>query len=185
MISRLWPKTRRAWVYVAVFTFVFLVLDVLALAGVELAVALLATFAGGLVGILFAYATAYPLIRNFPRASVWRHLCFFGGIGAAFGIIVGGSALAGIPLFPSAEGGNIGAFIYGLAIGFGSSACNFALGGMKSTFAGVAFEGAGSGGVWMKMLILVAGSVVGLFVVCFIGYLAIEYIVAPIARSLA
>ncbi len=179
------PKTRRAWIYVALFALVFLVLDALALMGVELAVALLATLAGGLGGILLALSTVYPLVRRFPRAGVWRVLCFFAGIGLTFGILVGGSALAGIPLFPTAEGGNVGAFIYGLAVGFGSSASNFALGGgMGSAFTGVFFEDAGSRGVWAKAFALVVGAVVGLLMLCLLGYLAVEYIVAPIIRSL-
>lgn len=186
MISRLWPKTRRAWIYVAFFAIIFLVLDALALMGVGLAVGLLATLAGGIVGVLLALAAAYPLIRNLPRGGMWRTLWFFAGIGSTFGILVGGSAVAGIPLFPTAEGGNIGAFIYGLALGFGSAACNFALGGgMGSTFTGILFEDAESRGEWARVFILVCVAVVGLLALCFAGYLAVEYIVAPIARSFA
>jgi hypothetical protein len=186
VIPRLWPSTRRAWVYVALFAVAFLVLDVLALAGVDLAVGLLVTLGGAVAGVLIAYAVAYPFMRRLPRTSVWRTLWFFFGLASMFGILVGGSALAGIPLFPTAEGGNIGAFIYGLAVGFGGAIVSFARGGgLKAAFTGILHEDDESKAVRMRFTLVVCGAVIGLLVLCLLGYFAIEYILSPIARSLA
>jgi hypothetical protein len=176
----------RAWMYVALFAFAFLVLDVLALAGVDLAVGLLVTLGGAVAGILTASMVAYPLIRRLPRASVWRIVWFFFGLASMFGIIFGGSSLAGIPLFPTAEGGNVGAFIYGAAFGFGGSVGAFARGGgLKSAFTGMLDEDGESKAVRMRFALVVCGAVIGLLVLCLLGYIAIEYIVAPIIHSRA
>lgn len=181
MTSGLWPKTRRAWVYVIFFAALFLVLDVLALTGFEFAIGLLSTLGGGLAGVLLALAGAYRLVRGLPRESLWRPVWMFAGIASTFGIVVAGSALAGIPLFPTAEGGYAGAFVYGLAIGFGGSVVNFSLGGgARSAFLG---EDEGDTGAYLKTALVVVGATLGLLAACLAGYLAIEYVLAPIARS--
>jgi hypothetical protein len=184
MTSGLWPKTRRAWTYVVVFAALFLVLDVLALMGFEFAIGLLATLGGGLAGVLLAGAC--PLVRGLPRESLWRPVWMFAGIASTFGIVVAGSALAGsalagIPLFPTAEGGYTGAFVYGLAIGFGGTVVNFSLGdGARSASPGAEEEDRNAR---IKTVLVVVGATLGLLAVCFAGYLAIEYVLAPIARS--
>jgi hypothetical protein len=185
MISRLWPKTRGAWVFVIAFAVVFLVLDVLALLGVELAVGLLVTLAGFVVGVLPALAITYLLVRRVSQQSPWRFLWFAFGIASTFGILVGGSALAGIPLFPTAEGGYVGAFIYGAALGFGISVCNFSLGEDVRTSLTGALGDRQSRGLWTKTSLLVGGVIAGFLALCVLGYLAVEYVLSPIVRSLA
>lgn len=186
MISRLWPKTRMAWVSVVVFAVGFLVLDVLALMGVDLAQTLLVTLGGAVVGILASYVLAYPLVRRLPRTSVWRIIWFFFALASIYGVIVGGSALAGIPLFPTAEGGNVGAFIYGLAFGFGGAVGMFARGGgLRAAFTGILHEDDESRAVRRRFFVILGGAIFGLLVLCLLGYFAIEYVLSPIVRSLA
>lgn len=186
VISRLWPRTRRAWIYVGAFATIFLVLDALALAGVGFAVGILFTLGGAVVGVLASYAVAYPLIKRLPRASVWRALWFFFGLASMFGIIFGGSAIAGIPLFPTAEGGNVGAFIYGAAVGFGGAVGSFARGGgSTAAFTGTRHDDEESRAVRRRFILAVCGAVATLLAVCLLGYLAVEYILSPIIRSLA
>lgn len=99
----------------------------------------------------------------------------------AFAIVFGGSALAGIPAFPTAKSGNVGALIYGFAFGFGASVPR-TLG-----FSG-ALEASGRREIRSSELRTVGvalGVVAGLFAPSFAVYALIEYVAAPLIRYLA
>jgi hypothetical protein len=90
VLRRLWPRTRKGWGFVVLTVSTFFVLDALALMGSEIAIELLISLAGIMLGLV-----------------------------SVFEILLIGSALADVPVFPIAESGNVGFLIYGLAFGFG------------------------------------------------------------------
>jgi hypothetical protein len=90
VLRRLWPRTRKGWGFVVLTVSTFFVLDALALMGSEIAIELLISLAGIMLGLV-----------------------------SVFEILLIGSALADVPVFPTAESGNVGFLIYGLAFGFG------------------------------------------------------------------
>lgn len=185
-MSRFLPRSRRAWVYLVSAVGLFLILDVLALAGSEFAIGLLVTMGGLVIGVCAAVALVYPFTRRLDRSSPLRYLWFFGGVASLFLIVVIGSALAGIPLFPTAEGGLTSTFLYGLAFGFGSSAANFALGGsIRSAFLGVLADSPESSRVAVRTLFVIGATVVGLLLLFLLLYVAFEFVLTPIVRSLA
>ncbi|WP_119069511.1 hypothetical protein [Rubrobacter indicoceani] len=180
------PGSRRAWVYLVCAVGVFLILDVLALAGSTFATGLLVTLGGFVVGVTGAVGLVYPFTKRLARSSPLRYLWFFGGVASLFLIVVVGSALAGIPLFPTAEGGFTSAFLYGLAFGFGSGAANFALGGgVRSAFLGVLADSPESSRVAARTLGVIAATIIGLLLLFLLGYVLLEFILTPIVRSLA
>lgn len=184
-MSRFLPKSRRTWVYLICVVGLFLILDVLALTGSEFATGLLVTLGGLVVGIVAA-VVVYPFTRRLERSSPVRYLWFFGGVASLFLIVVAGSALAGIPLFPTAEGGLVSVFLYGLAFGFGSSTANFALGGsVRSAFLGVLADSPDANRVAARTLVVIGATVVGLLSLFLLAYVAFEFVLAPIVRSLA
>lgn len=180
-IRKLWPRTRGAWTFAILALVTFFVLDVLALMGSDLAVKLLSTLAGMLLGMAVAYAVAYPFRKLFETLGVWRILGVFLGLALVFGIIVGGSVLAGIPLFPTAEGGDVGALIYGLAFGFGLSVAR-ALAPSRGPAAPA--ERGGLSRSELKFVCVIVGGVVSLFAAFFALFLLIEYVVTPLIRYL-
>ena len=90
VLRRLWPRTRKGWGFVVLTVSTFFVLYALALMGSEIAIELLISLAGIMLGLV-----------------------------SVFEILLIGSALADVPVFPTAESGNVGFLIYGLAFGFG------------------------------------------------------------------
>ena len=90
VLRRLWPRTRKGWGFVVLTVSTFFVLDALALMGSEIAIELLISLSGIMLGLV-----------------------------SVFEILLIGSALADVPVFPTAESGNVGFLIYGLAFGFG------------------------------------------------------------------
>ena len=115
-IRGLWPRTGRAWALVVAGVVTFSLLNVLVLGGSELALDLLISLSGALAGFAAARLGTYPVRRR--GSGVGRIFGLFAGLAVGFLIIFGGTALAGIPPFPTAEGGNAGTMIYGLAFGF-------------------------------------------------------------------
>jgi hypothetical protein len=114
------PRSWKGWGFVVFGLLTFFVLDVLASMGEDLATELLVSLSGTVLGSAVAYAVARPF-RRFVGAGIWRTLGIFFGLALTFGIVFAGSALAGIPAFPPAQSGNVGALIYGSAFGFGIS----------------------------------------------------------------
>ncbi|MGI8650125.1 MAG: hypothetical protein ACR2KW_07070 [Rubrobacter sp.] len=185
-MSRFLPHTRRAWVYLVSVVSLFLILDVLALTGSTFATGLLVTLGGFVLGICASVALVYPFTRRLDRSSPVRYLWFFGGVASLFLIVVTGSALVGIPLFPTSEGGLVSIFLYGLAFGFGTAAMNFALGGsIRSAFLGVISDGPESSRVALRTLVVIAATIVVLLLLFLLGYVVFEFILTPIVRSIA
>ncbi len=160
----------------------FFVLDALALMGSEIAWKLLVSLAGMLVGAALAYAATYPFRGRIRRSGVWGILGIFLGLASVFGIILAGSALFDIPAFPTAEGGNAGLLIYGLAFGFGVSVPR-GLGFARGT--GVPNEQRGSFRPEIRAATLVVATVSVLFALLFAAYVAIEYVIGPMIRYFA
>lgn len=181
MLGRLRPRTRRGRAGYALGLVTFLVLDALALMGSELALELLVTLSGMLVGAGAAYAVTRPFRNRLAVSGVWRIVGVFVGLAFVFGIIFGGSALLGVPAFPTAESGNAGALIYGLAFGFGVSVPH-GLG--LSGYGGRPGAGEDARGD-LRLAAVVLGAVAGLFVLLFAAFLVLEYVVAPLIRYLA
>ena len=169
-LRRLKPGTRRGWGLYVIGLAAFSALDVLALMGVDLALRLLVSLSGLVLGAAAAYALARPF-RGL--VGVYWMLAIFVGLALTFVIIFGGSALAGVPAFPTAESGNVGLLIYGFAFGFGV----FVPGGLgfSGTF----------GASDLRALGLALGVVAALFALLFAAFVLIEYLAAPLIRHLA
>jgi hypothetical protein len=174
------PRTRRGWALYALGLLTFFVLDVLALMGKPLATELLVSLSGMVLGAVVAYAVASPFGR-LVGTGIWRILGIFLGLALTFVIIFAGSALAGIPAFPSAQSGNVGALIYGFALGFGVSVPG-GLGFSGASEAPGRREARGSG---FETMALVLGVVATLFALLFVLFVLVEYLAAPLIRYLA
>lgn len=179
MIRRLWPRTRRDWTVAVLTVSTFFLLDVLALMGSDPATKLLVSLTGMLMGGVLAYGACYPFRTKFAGSGTWRLLGVFLGLALVFGIIYAGSALAGIPAFPTAEGGSAGTFIYGFAFGFGIFVPK-SLGLSPVREAQPGEERAG-----LRILALMLGIAAGLLAVFFALYVVVEYVAAPLIRSFA
>jgi hypothetical protein len=177
-ISRLWPRTRRAWGVVVLGVLTFFLLNVLVLRGSELALDLLISLSGLLAGLAVARLATYPFRRMVGGPGLWRTVGLFVGLGSVFVIIFGGTALAGIPPFPTAEGGNVGTLIYGFALGFGMGAIN----GLTPAEARAPAPRDGSE---LRVVAVILGTVAALFALLFILYLLLEYALVPLIRTLA
>jgi len=177
VLRRLRPRTRRGWALYAFGLLTFFVLDVLALMGKALAAELLVSLSGMVVGAAVAYAGARPF-RRLVGTGIWRIIGIFLGLALTFVIIFAGSALAGIPAFPSAQGGNVGALIYGFALGFGVSVP----GGLGFSEAPGRREARGSE---LRTVALVLGVVAALSALLFVLFVLVEYLAAPLIRYLA
>ena len=156
----------------------FFALDLLALRGSDLALDLLIFLSGMLAGVTAARLATYPFRRLAERSAIWRTVGLFAGLAFVFVIIFGGTALAGIPPYPTAEGGNAGTMIHGLALGF--------LVGVPGGLAPVGLEESRpSPGPDLKVAAVVLGTVVGLFGLLFMLFLLLEYALVPLIRALA
>lgn len=154
----------------------FFALDVLALRGSDLALDLLIFLSGMLAGWALARVATYPF-RKTVGPGFGRTVGLFAGLASVFVIVFGGTALAGIPAYPTAEGGNAGTMIYGLALGFGTGA----LGGLEPARS---VPAPGSGPAW-KVVAVILGTVAALFGLLFALYLALEYALVPLIRAIA
>lgn len=181
VLRRLWPGTRGGRVLVILVVITFFALDVLALAGSDLATDLLIFFGGMAVGAAVAYAMALPLRDRFASSGTWRMAGIALGLASVFAIIVVGTTLAGIPVFPTAAGGNVGNFVYGLAPGFG--ACFLGVVAPSRRVIGRSVEGRGSPEV--RLLLIVGGAVAALFAFTFALYVLFGYVLGPLVRFLA
>ena len=156
----------------------FFVLDLLALRGSDLALDLLIFLSGMLVGVVAARLATYPFRRLAERSAIWRTIGLFAGLAFVFVIIFGGTALAGIPPYPTAEGGNAGTMIHGLALGF--------LVGVPGGLAPAESGGRRPPpGPDLKVAAVGLGTVVGLFGLLFMLFLLLEYALVPLIRALA
>ena len=165
-------------VFVAV---AFLSLNLLVLRGSDLAFDLLVFLSGAFVGAAAAWLVARAFGSVFGGSVVRKAVGVSVGVASAFVIVFAGTALAGIPAFPTAEGGNVGNLIYGLALGFGLSALR-SLGGRPTE---LTWERRQPTRSELKVVGIVLGTVAALFVLLFAAFLLIEYVVVPLIRSLA
>ncbi len=154
----------------------FFLLNVFVLRGSDLALDLLISLSGMLAGLAVARLATYPFRKSGP--GVRRTVGLFVGLGSVFVIVFGGTALAGIPPFPTAEGGNIGTLIYGFALGFGVGIP----GGLVPAESRVPTFDPGSG---LKVAAVILGTVAALFALFFVLFLLLEYALVPLIRSLA
>ncbi|MGH3147791.1 MAG: hypothetical protein ACRDTR_18510 [Rubrobacter sp.] len=175
-----WPRTWKGWGLFALGLVTFLILDVLALMGEDLATKLLVSLSGTVLGAVVAYAVTRPF-RRFVGVGVWRTLGIFLGLALTFVIVFAGSALAGIPAFPTAQSGNVGAVIYGFAFGFGISVP----GGLGASGPFGARGPRGTGNPELRTVVLVLGVVAGLFALLFALFVLVEYLVAPLIQQFA
>jgi hypothetical protein len=177
-IRRLLPRTGRAWAFAVLGVLTFFALDLLALWGSDLALDLLIFLSGMLAGVVAARLATYPFRRLAERSAIWRTVGLFAGLAFVFVIIFGGTALAGIPPYPTAEGGNTGTAIYGLALGF-----------FVGVPGGLAPSGPGeqrpSPAPDLKVVAVILSAVVGLLGLLFMLFLLLEYALAPLIRTLA
>ncbi|MDQ3316196.1 MAG: hypothetical protein M3479_03775 [Actinomycetota bacterium] len=177
-IRRLWPRTRRAWALAVFGVLTFFVLDVLALRGSDLALDLLIFLSGMLAGAVAARLATYPLRRMAGDPGIWRTVGLFVGLASVFVIIFGGTALAGIPPYPTAEGGNVGTMIYGLALGF-------LVGVPGGLVRAGSREHRPSPVPDLKVAAVILVTVAALFGLLFMLFLLLEYALVPLIRALA
>ncbi len=180
LLRGLRPKTWRGWALYAFGLITFFVLDVLALMGKALATELLVSLSGVVLGAAVAYVVASPF-RGLVGTGIWRMLGVFLGLALTFVIIFAGSALAGIPAFPTARSGNVGALIYGLALGFGISVP----GALGVSGAPGASERRDARGSEFRTVVLALGVVAALFALLFVLFVLVEYLAAPLIRYFA
>ncbi len=114
-IRGLWPRTRGARIATIFVVLAFFAPDMLAIIESPLAMVLLVSLSGILAGA--GRVVAYPFQKRFAGSGVGRTLGLFLGLAAVFIIMFAGSALADVPAYPTAEGGKVGALIYGLTCG--------------------------------------------------------------------
>ena len=181
VLRRLWPRTRKGWGFFVLTVSTFFVLDALALMGSELAIELLISLAGMLVGMVAAYAAEYPLREKFGGSAEWRMTGIILGLVSVFGIVLIGSALADVPAFPTAENGNVGFLIYGLAFGFGV----YFGGSLSSSRATIATAEKPGVGPELRVIAVAAGAVAALFTLAFAAFVLLEYVAAPLIRYVA
>ena len=177
-MRRLWPRTGRAWALVVVGVLTFLALDVLTLRGSDLALDLLIFLSGMLAGLAVSRLATYPFRRRSGGSGLGRTVGLFAGLASVFAIIFGGTALAGIPPYPTAEGGNAGTMIYGLALGF---LVGFP-GGLVRAESRPQPPLPGSS---LKVVAVIFGTVAALFGLLFALFLLIEFVAVPLIRTLA
>jgi hypothetical protein len=151
----------------------FFALNVLVLRGSELALDLLISLTFLLAGLAVARLATRPFRRGAANRKV---VALFAGLASVFVIVFGGTALAGIPPFPTAEGGNAGTAIYGFALGFGI--------GVPGGLAPARVPTTGSGSE-TKVVAVVLATVVALFSLLLAVYLLLEYALVPLIRALA
>ena len=180
------PSTRRGRAVLVSGVVAFLVLDVLVVLGSELALGLLVILTGLVAGLVLAYLAVFPVRRVLERGGPENLLGFLVGVASTFAIVFVGTQAAGIPAYPTAEGGHLGTAIYGLAFGFGATVCGLSLRSpVRSTSAyRSTVPEDGTGRVWLRASFIVAGVVAGLFGLFFFASLMIEYVLAPIVRLL-
>ncbi len=177
-MRRLLPRTRRSWALAILGVLTFFALDLLALRGSDLALDLLIFLSGMLAGLAAARLATYPFRSRVGGTEIGRTVGLLAGFVAVFVIIFGGTALAGIPPYPTAEGGNVGNLIYGLALGF--------LVGVPGGLAPAGLEASRpSPGPDLKVAAVVLGTVVGVFGLLFMLFLLLEYALVPLIRALA
>ncbi len=181
VLRRLWPRTRKGFVFGVLTVSTFFVLDTLALMGSEIAIELLISLTGMLVGMVAAYAAAYPLREKFGGSVEWRMAGIMLGLVSVFGILLIGSALADVPAFPTAESGNLGFLIYGLAFGFGV----YFGGKLSSSRATIATAEKPGSGPELRVIAVAAGAVAALFTLAFAAFVLFEYVAAPLIRYVA
>jgi hypothetical protein len=177
-IRRLLPRTGRSWAFAVFGVLTFFALDLLALRGSDLALDLLIFLSGMLAGAVAARLATYPFRRLAERAVIWRPVGLFAGLAFVFVIIFGGTALAGIPAYPTAEGGNVGNMIYGLALGFLIGVPGGLVPAESRSYPPLP----GSG---LKVVAVILGTVAALFGLLFGLFLLLEYALVPLIRTLA
>ena len=103
------------------------------------------------------------------------------GLVSVFGILLIGSALADVPAFPTAESGDVGFLVYGLAFGFGV----YFGGSLSSSRATLATAEGPGVGPELGVIALAAGAVAALLTLAFAAFVLFEYGAAPLIRYVA
>lgn len=177
-MRRLLPRTGRSWAVAAFGVLTFFALDLLALQGSDLALDLLIFLSGMLAGLAAARLATYPFRSRVGGSGIGRTVGLLAGLSAVFVIIFGGTALAGIPPYPTAEGGNVGNMIYGLALGF-------FVGVPGGLVPAESREARPSPAPDLRVVAVILTTVVGLFGLLFMLFLLLEYALVPLIRTLA
>jgi hypothetical protein len=177
-LRRLLPRTRRSWAVAVAGVLTFLALDLLALRGSDLALDLLIFLSGMLAGLVAARLATYPFKSRVGSSGIGRTVGLFAGLASVFVIIFGGTALAGIPPYPTAEGGDVGNLIYGLALGF--------LVGVPGGLVPPGTEQLRPSTVLdLRVAAVILTTVAGLFGLLFMLFLLLEFALVPLIRTLA
>ena len=178
------PVTGQGRVALVTGIVIFLALDVLVVLGSDLALGLLVLSTGLLAGLVFALLVTLPVRRTLERGGPGNLFCFLLGLASMFLIVFLATSAAGIPAYPTAEGGHLGTAIYGFAFGFGLTVCRVSL--RPSAVSPSVYRGAapkdGADRVWLKASLIVAGVVAGLFGVLFFAFLVFEYVLTPVVK---
>lgn len=184
--SGLLPATGQGRAALVLGVAVFLVLDVLVVLGSELALGLLVLSSGLLAGLVLAWIAMFPARRALERGGPANLFGFLLGLASTFAIVFFATYAAGIPAYPTAEGGHLGTAIYGLAFGFGATVCRLSLRSSvvsRPVYRGTAVED-GTDRVWLRASLVVASVVAGLFGLLFFAFLVFEYVLGPVVRLL-
>ena len=183
MIPNLRPSTRLGWALLIGGAVTFALLDVLALLGSEFATALLIYLAGGLIGAIAVLTLTYPIRDRLVSSGGWRLFGIVLALVSVLGVIFGGTYLAEIPYFPTAQGGQAGNLVFGLAlgaiVGFGQRL------NRRNTMGPARPIASTPEGPHYGIFVVVVGAVVALFAASFVLYVLLEFVVGPLIRAFA
>ena len=180
------PATNRGRAALVSGVVVFLLLDVLVLLGSELALGLLVLSTGLVAGLFLAGLVTLPVRRTLERGGPANLFGFLAGLASMFLIVFIATSLAGIPAYPTAEGGHLGTSIYGFAFGFGAMVCRLSLrppAAPPSVYRGTGTQD-GAGRIWLRTLLIMAGAAAALFGLLFVAFLLFEYVLVPVVKLL-
>ena len=180
------PASRQGRAALVSGVVLFLFLDVLVVLGSELALGLLVLLTGLVAGLALARLSTLPVRRTLERGGPGNLFVFLAGLASMFVIVFLGTDAAGIPAYPTAEGGHLGTAIYGFAFGFGVAVCVASLRppAVPSAYRGAAAKD-GTSGILLRTSFVLVGVVVGLFGLLFVAFLLLEYVLAPLVRLFA
>lgn len=183
MIFDRWLKTRENWIVAVLAVLLFGILDLLVVLGYGFALDLLVLLTGLLAGMLLAYLISSPFRESFVRRfGAWKGVVAIAiGLVSVLAIALTGSYMIGGPAALSEEYGSPGAFVFGIALGFGSQ-LRRSLSPPPSTSPEEEQEASKAD---VRLMLVVVGTVAGLFALAFTAFVLFEYVAAPLIRYLA
>jgi len=183
MIFDRWLKTRENWIVAVLAVLSFGILDLLVVLGYGYAFDVLVLLIGFLAGMFLAHLISSPLSESFVRRfGAWKRIVATAvGLVSVLAIALIGSYMIGSPVLLSEEYGPPGAFVFGIALGFGSQLRR----SLSPPYPTTPEEDQEANKADLRLMFVVAGTVAGLFALAFAAYVLFEYVAAPLIRYFA